>query len=307
MSRKPFWSGVFPAVTTQFNADNSLNLPATQKSIERLLQAGVHGLVMLGTCGENCSLLPEEKRAVLAAAKEVAGGKVPIISGVSEYTTALGSQYAKDAQKIGIDGLMVLPGMVYKSDTRETLTHFRTIARASDLPIMIYNNPLVYGVDIQPETFGELADEKTIVAIKESSDDPRRITDLHNLHGDRFTLFCGVDDLVLESAALGIDGWVSGLTDVFPEESVVLWDLLQAGRFAEARGLYRWFTPLLHLDTKIKLVQYIKIGQQVVGLGSEKVRPPRLELDGAERAEIIAMYETALKNRPQLGKLNAAQ
>jgi 4-hydroxy-tetrahydrodipicolinate synthase len=307
MPAKPFWSGVFPAVTTQFNADNSLNLPATQKSIERLLQGGVHGLVMLGTCGENCSLLPEEKRAVLAAAKEVAGGKVPIISGVSEYTTALGSQYAKDAQKIGIDGLMVLPGMVYKSDTRETLTHFRTVARASDLPIMIYNNPLVYGVDIKPETFSELAGEKTIVAIKESSDDPRRITDLHNLHGDRFTLFCGVDDLVLESAALGIDGWVSGLTDVFPEESVVLWDLLQAGRFAEARGLYRWFTPLLHLDTKIKLVQYIKIGQQVVGLGSEKVRPPRLELDGAERAEIIAMYETALKNRPQLGKLNAAQ
>ncbi|MDY0882396.1 dihydrodipicolinate synthase family protein [Dongia soli] len=307
MPRNPFWSGVFPAVTTQFNADNSLNLPATQQSIERLLRAGVHGLIMLGTCGENCSLLPEEKRAVLAAAKEVAGAKVPIISGVSEYTTALASQYAKDAQKIGIDGLMVLPGMVYKSDTRETLTHFRTVARASDLPIMIYNNPIVYGVDIKPETFGELAGEKTIVAIKESSDDPRRITDLHNLHGDRFTLFCGVDDLVLESAALGIDGWVSGLTDVFPEESVVLWDLLQAGRFAEARGLYRWFTPLLHLDTKIKLVQYIKIGQQVVGLGSEKVRPPRLELDGAERAEIIAMYETALKNRPQLGKLNAAQ
>ena len=305
--RKPYWSGVFPAVTTQFNADNSVNLPATQQFIERLLKAGVDGLIMLGTCGENCSLLPEEKRAVLAAAKEVVGGKVPVISGVSEYTTALGSQYAKDAQKIGIDGLMVLPGMVYKSDTRETLTHFRTIARASDLPIMIYNNPIVYGVDIKPETFADLAGEKTIVAIKESSDDPRRITDLHNLHGDRFTLFCGVDDLVVESAALGIDGWVSGLTDVFPEESVVLWKLLQSGRFAEARGLYRWFTPLLHLDTKIKLVQYIKIGQQLVGLGSEKVRPPRLELEGDERAQIIGLYETALKNRPQLGGLKAAQ
>ncbi len=302
----PYWSGVFPAVTTQFNADNSLNLPATQQSIERLLKSGVDGLIMLGTCGENCSLLPEEKRAVLAAAKEVAGGKVPILSGVSEYTTALACQYAKDAQKIGIDGLMVLPGMVYKSDTRETLTHFRTVARASDLPIMIYNNPIVYGVDIKPETFSELAGEKTIVAIKESSDDPRRITDLHNLHGDRFTLFCGVDDLVMESAVLGIAGWVSGLTDVFPEESVVLWDLLQNGRFAEARSIYRWFTPLLHLDTKIKLVQYIKIGQQIVGLGSEKVRPPRLELDGEERARIIAMYETALKNRPQLSR-HAAQ
>lgn len=307
MAKPINWSGVFPAVTTQFNADNSVNLAATQHSIERLLKAGVHGLIMLGTCGENCSLLAEEKRAVIAAAKEVAGGKVPIISGVSEYTTALASQYAKDAQKIGLDGLMVLPGMVYKSDTRETLEHFRTVARASDLPVMIYNNPIVYGVDIKPETFADLADEKNIVAIKESSDDPRRITDLHNLHGDRFTLFCGVDDLVMESAVLGIEGWVSGLTDVFPEESVVLWDLLLQGRFAEALSIYRWFTPLLHLDTKIKLVQYIKIGQQIVGLGSEKVRPPRLELAGEERAYVTGLYETALKNRPQLTKLKAAQ
>jgi len=307
MAKPINWSGIFPAVTTQFNADNSINLPATQKSIEHLLKTGVHGLIMLGTCGENCSLLPEEKRTIIAAAKEVAGGKVPIISGVSEYTTALACQYAKDAQKIGIDGLMVLPGMVYKSDTRETLEHFRTVARASDLPVMIYNNPIVYGVDIKPETFADLAGEKTIVAIKESSDDPRRITDLHNLHGDRFTLFCGVDDLVMESAVLGIEGWVSGLTDVFPEESVVLWDLLLQGRLAEARNIYRWFTPLLHLDTKIKLVQYIKIGQQIVGLGSEKVRPPRLELVGEERAYVTGLYETALKNRPQLTALKAAQ
>ncbi|HVJ44329.1 MAG TPA: dihydrodipicolinate synthase family protein [Dongiaceae bacterium] len=307
MAKAVNWSGIFPAVTTQFNADSSLNLKATQHSIEHLLKAGVNGLIMLGTCGENCSLSAEEKRAVLAAAKEVAGGKVPIVSGVSEFTTASGAQYAKDAQKIGIDGLMVLPGMVYKSDTRETLEHFRTIARASDLPVMIYNNPVVYGVDIKPEQFAELAGEKTIVAIKESSDDPRRITDLHNLHGDRFTLFCGVDDLVMESAALGIEGWVSGLTDVFPEESVALWDLLLQGRFAEARSLYRWFTPLLHLDTKIKLVQYIKLGQQIVGLGSEKVRAPRLELVGEERAYVTGLYEAALKNRPKLASLKAAQ
>lgn len=307
MAKAVNWSGIFPAVTTQFNADSSLNLKATQQSIEHLVKAGVNGLIMLGTCGENCSLSADEKRAVLSAAKEVAGGKVPIVSGVSEFTTASGAQYAKDAQKIGIDGLMVLPGMVYKSDTRETVEHFRTIARASDLPVMIYNNPIVYGVDIKPEQFAELAGEKTIVAIKESSDDPRRITDLHNIHGDRFTLFCGVDDLVLESAVLGIEGWVSGLTDVFPEESVVLWTLIQQGRFAEARSIYRWFTPLLHLDTKIKLVQYIKIGQQIVGLGSEKVRAPRLELVGEERAYVTGLYETALKNRPKLGALKAAQ
>jgi len=307
MAKAVNWSGIFPAVTTQFNADSSLNLKATQQSIEHLLQAGIHGLIMLGTCGENCSLSADEKRAVLAAAKEVAGGRVPVLSGVSEFTTAAGAQYAKDAQKIGIDGLMVLPGMVYKSDTRETVEHFRTIARASDLPVMIYNNPIVYGVDIKPEDFALLADEKTIVAIKESSDDPRRITDLHNIHGDRFTLFCGVDDLVMESAALGIEGWISGLTDVFPEESVVLWDLLVQGRFAEARSIYRWFTPLLHLDTKIKLVQYIKLGQQIVGLGSEKVRAPRLELVGEERAYVTGLYETALQNRPTLNSLKAAQ
>ncbi|HNB27978.1 MAG TPA: dihydrodipicolinate synthase family protein [Alphaproteobacteria bacterium] len=295
----PSWAGVYPAVTTQFNADESLNIAATQNEMARLIEGGVHGFIMLGTVGENCSLRADEKRKVLAAAKEVAG-KLPVLSGVAEFTTAEAALYAKDAQKIGIDGLMVLPGMVYTSDTRETLNHFRTVARASDLPIMIYNNPLVYRVDIKPETFGELAAEKTIVAIKESSDDPRRITDLHNLYGDRFILFCGVDDLVLESAALGIEGWVSGLTDVFPEESVELWNLCQAGRFAEARALYRWFTPVLHLDTSPKLVQYIKLGQQVVGIGSEKVRAPRMELAGEERAHILGLYEKAIASRPKL-------
>ncbi|WP_119299919.1 dihydrodipicolinate synthase family protein [Dongia deserti] len=303
---RPQWNGVFPAVTTQFNADESLNIPATQKLMERLIQGGVHGFIMLGTVGENCSLRPEEKRKVLSAAKEVVNGRIPVLSGVAEFTTAEAAQYGRDAAKIGIDGLMALPGMVYKSDTRETLQHFRAIARASDLPIMIYNNPPVYGVDVKPETFAELASEKTIVAIKESSDDPRRITDLHNLHGDRFILFCGVDDLLLESSALGIEGWVSGLTDVFPEESVALWNLCQAGRFAEARALYRWFTPLLHLDTSPKLVQYIKLGQQVVGLGSEKVRAPRLELAGEERAQVIALYEKALATQPKLSGAKSA-
>jgi 4-hydroxy-tetrahydrodipicolinate synthase len=303
---RPKWSGVFPAVTTQFNADESLNIPATQKLIDRLIQGGVHGFIMLGTVGENCSLRADEKRKVLGAAKEVVNGRVPILSGVAEFTTAEAAQYAKDAAKIGIDGLMALPGMVYKSDTRETLQHFRSIARATDLPIMIYNNPPVYGVDIKPETFAELASEKTIVAIKESSDDVRRVTDLHNLHGDRFILFCGVDDLLLESCALGIEGWVSGLTDVFPEESVELWNLCQAGRFAEARSLYRWFAPVLHLDTASKLVQYIKLGQQVVGLGSEKVRAPRLELAGEERAHIIRLYEQAIATRPKLSRPKVA-
>jgi 4-hydroxy-tetrahydrodipicolinate synthase len=302
MSRKPFWSGIFPAVTTQFSKEGALQLEATQREVDALIKAGVHGLIMLGTCGENCSLLPEEKRQVLAATKEVVKGRVPILSGVSEYTTALGCQYAKDAEKIGIDGLMVLPGMVYKADAREAVTHFRTVARSTGLPIMIYNNPLVYGVDVKPEGFVDLASEKNIVAIKESSDDPRRITDLHNTTGDRFTLFCGVDDLLLESVALGIDGWVSGLTDVFPEESIALWDAALAGRIDEARAIYRWFTPTLHLDTHMKLVQYIKIGQQVVGRGTEWVRAPRLPLEGEERKRILGLYETAVANRPTLKK-----
>jgi 4-hydroxy-tetrahydrodipicolinate synthase len=300
MSSKTSWTGIFPAVTTQFSKEGALDLAATQKEIDALLCAGVHGLIMLGTCGENCSLLPEEKRQVLAAAKEVVRGRVPIVSGVSEYTTALGCQYAKDAEKIGIDGLMVLPGMVYKADAREAVAHFRTVARSTGLPIMIYNNPLVYGVDVKPQGFIELSTEKNIVAIKESSDDPRRITDLHNELGDRYTLFCGVDDLLLESVALGIDGWVSGLTDVFPEESIALWDAAMAGRFDEARTLYRWFTPTLHLDTHMKLVQYIKLGQQVVGLGTDWVRAPRLPLEGEERKRIIGLYETAVASRPKL-------
>jgi 4-hydroxy-tetrahydrodipicolinate synthase len=300
MSVSVTWQGLYPAVTTQFKADESLDLPATQKEIEALLKAGVDGLIMLGTCGENCSLLPEEKRAVLKAAKEVAGGKVPVISGVSEFTTASGMQYARDAEAIGIDGLMVLPGMVYKSDPRETLNHFSKVASASGLPVMIYNNPLVYGVDIRPEAFKEYGAVKNIVAIKESSDDVRRITDLHNEVGSRFKIFAGVDDLVLESAVLGVDGWISGLSDVFPDEAVALWKMCKAGRYEEARALYRWFTPLLHLDTEIKLVQHIKLGQQIVGLGTETVRAPRLVLAGEERKHVIGHYETALANRPQL-------
>jgi 4-hydroxy-tetrahydrodipicolinate synthase len=299
---KKAWSGIYPAVTTQFKKDESLDIEATQREVEALLKAGVHGLIMLGTVGENCSLTAEEKRKVLSATKETVHGRVPVVSGVAEYSTALGSQFAKDAEKIGIDGLMVLPGMVYKADAREAVQHFKTVARSTGLPIMIYNNPIVYGVDVKPEGFEQLAGEKNIIAIKESSDDPRRLTDLHNALGDRYILFCGVDDLVLESVVLGIDGWVSGLTDVFPEESIALWNAAQAGRFDEARAIYRWFTPTLHLDTHMKLVQYIKLGQQVVGLGTEWVRAPRLILEGEERNRIIGLYETAIASRPKLKK-----
>jgi 4-hydroxy-tetrahydrodipicolinate synthase len=202
--------------------------------------------------------------------------------------------------KLGIDGLMVLPSMVYKADGREAVAHFRAVARASSLPIMIYNNPIVYGVDLKPEHFVELADEKTIVSIKESSDDIRRLTDVINATGDRYVMFCGVDDLILESVMLGAVGWVSGLTNAFPAESARLWDFAVAGRYKEARELYRWFMPLLHLDCHSKLVQYIKLAQAMAGFGSEMVRPPRLKLEGAERERIMGIIRRALDARPKI-------
>jgi dihydrodipicolinate synthase/N-acetylneuraminate lyase len=298
------WHGVFPAVTTQFYADGSLDMKATGRHVEALLSSGVggasqiDGLILLGTVGENCSLEYQEKLAVLKAIVDRVDRRVPVLTGVAECATALACRYAADAQKLGLDGLMLLPAMVYKSDPRETIAHFRAVAGASDLPIMCYNNPPSYGVDLTPAMFAELADEPRFVAIKESSENVRRITDLKNLLGDRYLLFCGVDDLVLESVILGARGWVSGLVNAFPRENRLLWDLARAGRYEEALAVYRWYTPLLHLDTRIKLVQCIKLAMAECGLGSETVRAPRLPLVGAEREEVLAIIRKAIATRP---------
>lgn len=294
------WHGVFPAVTTQFHDDQSLDLAAAETHLGVLLDAGVDGLIMLGTLGENCQLEADEKRAVVGTAVSASNGRVPVLVGVAETTTAAACRFAADCEGLGADGLMVLPGMVYRSDPRETLAHYRAVARASGLPIMVYNNPVSYGVDITPEMFAELAAEPTLVAIKESSENVRRITDLINTVGDRYILFCGVDDLVLESVMLGATGWVAGFVNAFPRESVELFALAAAGRYGEARALYRWFTPLLHLDTKVKLVQYVKFAQHLAGLGSEMVRQPRLPLDGEERAEVEALVRDAMACRPAI-------
>ncbi|MBL8234549.1 MAG: dihydrodipicolinate synthase family protein [Bryobacterales bacterium] len=296
------WSGVFPALTTQFRADESLDLDATAKHLESMIASGIHGVILLGSVGENTAHEYDEKLTVLRELKAVVNGRIPVLSGVAEFTTRTACRFARDCEKIGIDGLMVLPAMVYKADHREALAHFRAVARASGLPVMIYNNPPSYFVDITPEMFHELAGEPTIVAIKESSDNPRRITDLVNEHADRFLLFSGVDDLVLESVMLGAIGWVSGLANAFPDENRVLWELAKAGRWEEARELYRWYTPLLHLDTKIKLVQYIKLCMAEVGLGSEITRAPRLVIDGAEREEVLGVIRRALATRIDLSK-----
>ena len=294
------WRGVFPAAVTHFKPDQSLDLPATLKHLDCMIREGIHGLIMLGTVGENCSLEPAEKLEVLKATVDHVAGRVPVLTGVAEARTANACALAEKAQRIGVNGLMLLPAMVYKSDPRETIAHYRAVARASELPIMCYNNPVSYKVDITPEMFLEMADEPRFVAIKESSDNVRRITDIINLLGNRYLMFSGVDDLVLESALLGVTGWVSGLVNAFPDENRVLWDLAMAGRWTEARELYRWYTPLLHLDTKIKLVQYIKLCMAEVGLGSETTRAPRLPIVGEERDQILAIIRYALATRPTL-------
>jgi 1-pyrroline-4-hydroxy-2-carboxylate deaminase len=292
------WRGVFPAAVTQFHSDQSLDLAATARHLDAMVKAGVHGMIMLGTVGENCSLERREKLDVLRTAIETIAGRVPVLTGVAECSTRLACQFAEEARKVGVGGLMVLPAMVYKSDPRETVTHFRAVAKATDLPIMCYNNPVSYGVDITPPMFAELADEPRFVAVKESSENVRRITDLKNLCGDRYLLFCGVDDLVLESILLGAVGWVSGLVNAFPEENRLLWDLAMAGRYGEALRIYRWYTPLLHLDTHVKLVQYIKLTAAECGHGTEMVRPPRLPLVGAEREQILGIIRQAIRTRP---------
>ncbi|MGL6159271.1 dihydrodipicolinate synthase family protein [Microbulbifer sp.] len=294
------WSGVFPAATTQFNADESLNIPATMEHLEVMLNAGINGLVMLGTVGENCSLSVEEKLEVLSATVKQVAGRVPVLTGVAEYTTTGACAFARSAREAGVDGLMVLPPMSYKADSAEVTAHIRAVAEATDLPVMIYNNPACYGVDISAETVAELAGVPNIVAVKESSDDPRRLTDIANLVDDDFILFCGVDDLALESVALGAHGWISGLVNAFPGENRLLWDLATNGNYEEARKVYRWYTPLLHLDTKPKLVQYIKLAVQECGYGSELCRNPRLPVSGEEREEVLGMIRKAIATRPEI-------
>ncbi len=291
------WKGVFPAATTELTQDGDLDLDATARHLELMIEAGIDGVVMLGTVGENTSLDFEEKLAVVRTAVKVCGGAIPVLTGVAEYTTALACRFARHAAELSIDGLMVLPAMVYKSDARETIAHFRTVAQSTGLPVMCYNNPVSYGVDISPEMFALLADEPNLAAIKESSEDVRRITDLINLTGNRYTLLEGVDDLALEGCLLGAEGWVSGLVNSFPREAVALWNLAKAGQIEDALRIYRWFTPLLHLDTKPKLVQYIKLANAIAGTGAEYVRAPRLTLEGEERAAITDLVQRAIDTR----------
>lgn len=297
------WQGVMPAVTTKFNADFSIDRGWTKKNIEAQIDAGVDGIIVCGSLGEASTLSLDEKLEVLDIAVDASRGRVPVLLTIAENSTLDGCRQAEAGAKHGAAGYMVLPGLRYLSDRRETLNHFRMVADASPLPLMIYNNPLAYGVDMTPEMFAEIADEAKIVAIKESCGDVRRVTDLINVVGDRYAILCGVDNLAMEAILMGAHGWVAGLVCAFPHETVAIYRLIRAGRLEEARTLYRWFAPLLALDVSAKLVQNIKLAEAIVGLGTEPVRPPRLPLAGAEREAVETLIRRAIETRPALPQI----
>lgn len=292
------WTGVFPAVTTQFRQDQSLDLAGTARHLEAVVASGVSGLVVCGSLGENQSMDPDEKRQVVANAVKVAAGRVPVVAGVAETSTVAAVRYVRDCAKLGASGFMVMPPMVYRPDPAEAAGYFRAVAGATDLPWMLYNNPIGYTTDVPPDRLAEYADIGTLKAIKESSGDPRRVTEIRLALGDRLAVFAGVDDLILESSILGIDGWVAGSGIAFPAENQRIWDLTRAGKWDEARKLYRWSAPLMKLDTHVKFVQYIKLLVQEAGLGAEWVREPRRPLVGAERERVLAIIRRGLETRP---------
>lgn len=295
------WQGVFPAVTTKLKPDFSLDADAIRQGLERLIANGVGGVVMMGMVGENAQLSPEEKLEVLRTAVDTVRGRVPVVSGVAETGTARAAAFARQAAQIGVDGLMVFPGLTYKSDERETVAFYRSVAQASPLPILLYNNPRGYGVDLTPDLVAQLLEEPTIVAIKEESYDTTRVTDLISRFGDRLAVVCGVDDLVLESAALGVTAWVSGMANAVPKASVDLLRLAVEGDFKRARKLYAALTPLFHLDTVVKLVQHIKLAEHLITGSAETVKPPRLDLAGAERERTLAITRQTLADLSALG------
>ncbi|KVP01313.1 dihydrodipicolinate synthase family protein [Burkholderia ubonensis] len=301
MSRNAIqWTGVFPAVSTQFKPDFSLDIDATHSVVKNLVNDGVSGLVVCGTVGENTSLTTSEKLQVIEAARDAAGGKVPVIAGIAEFTTEFARNTVREAQRVGVDGVMVMPALVYSAKPHETAAHFRAVATGTDLPVMVYNNPPIYKNDVTPDVLIALQDCENIVCFKDSSGDTRRFIDLRNAVGDRFVLFAGLDDVVVESIAVGAQGWVSGMSNAFPKEGETLFRLAKQKRFDEALALYRWFMPLLHLDARPDLVQCIKLCEELVGRGSAVTRPPRLALQGDTLAEVKAIVAKALETRPTL-------
>jgi 1-pyrroline-4-hydroxy-2-carboxylate deaminase len=296
------WNGVFPAVTTKFTSTDELDFDLFEKNLNHQLDAGVHGIVLGGTLGESSVLTVEEKEALVKFTIAKVAGRVPVILNIAEGSTKVAVNQAILAKQWGVQGLMLLPPMRYKTDHRETVTFFKAIANAVDLPIMIYNNPVDYKTEVTLDMFADLVECTNIQAIKESTRDVTNVARMRNRFGDRFKLLCGVDTLAMEELCLGADGWVAGLVCAFPHETTAIYNLVKAGRITEATKIYRWFMPLLELDIHAKLVQYIKLAEELAGVGSETVREPRLVLVGEERERIVKIIKDGLANRPELPK-----
>jgi len=300
------WKGVFPAVTTKMTQDGQIDLKATQASIDRLITNGVSGVIVLPMLGENASLNNAEREQVIRAAVDVADKRVPVLSGLAEITFEQAKTQARAYQNYGATGLMVFPSLGYRSDDRETSAWYRGIAGATDLPIMIYNNPIAYGVDVNIDVLDTLTDVETIICVKEETGDIRRVTDTFVAFGDRFKVFCGVDDQIVESTALGVTGWVSGMTNAWPAECVRIFNLCLNGEYGKARELYHLLTPSFHLDTHVKLVQYIKLAEHLVYGAPEWTRAPRLSLVGEERDYVVKTINEAIQSLKTLAGSQAA-
>lgn len=294
------WKGVFPALTTKFTGNDELDLPLFEKNLDAQLDAGIHGVVLGGTLGEASVLTVDEKETLVKFAIEKIGGRIPVVINIAEGSTNEALKQAAYAKAWGAQGLMMLPPMRYKADDRETVTYFKTVAGSTDLPVMIYNNPVDYKIEVTLDMFDELTVCKNIGAIKESTRDVTNVTRLINRFGSRYKILCGVDTLAMEELCSGADGWVAGLVCAFPKETVAIYNLVKAGNIAEAAKIYRWFMPLLELDIHPKLVQYIKLAEARVGIGSEQVRAPRLILEGKEREQVLKVINDGIATRPLL-------
>ncbi|WP_340105631.1 dihydrodipicolinate synthase family protein [Rhodohalobacter sp. 8-1] len=297
------WKGVYPAVTTKFFEDGNLDIQSFEKNILAQIDAGVHGIILGGSLGEASTLKNSEKLELVQKTLELANGKIPVIMNIAEKSTQDAISSANDAEKLGASGLMMLPPMQYKADDRETVHFFKSVAKSTDLPIMVYNNPIDYGIEVTVDMMEELTRHDNIQAIKESTRDTSNITRMINRFGDRISVFSGVDTIACESLMLGASGWVAGLVCAFPKETVAIYHLVKSGRYKEARAINRWFMPLLELDINPKLVQNIKLAEVATGIGTEHVREPRLKLAGEERERVLAVIDGALKNRPKINDL----
>jgi 4-hydroxy-tetrahydrodipicolinate synthase len=296
----PLWQGVYPALTTPFTAGDAVDYAVFDQNLQAQLAAGVDGVILGGTLGEASSLRNSEKYALVAHCVAQVAGRVPVVMNIAEQTTSAAMAAAMEAERLGASGLMLLPPMRYKADDRETLAYFRAVEQCCGLPIMIYNNPVDYKIEVTLDMFEVMADWPGIQAVKESTRDVTNVTRMYNRFGERFKILCGVDTLALESLLMGAHGWVAGLVDAFPQETVAIYRLAKAGRVAEALAIYRWFMPLLELDIHPKLVQYIKLAQTATGIGTAQVRAPRLPLEGAEADRVWATIQAALAKRPVL-------